>query len=78
MNKTSFRLGAAHYGGAIYATDMDDFTMTTYDSTFGINQANINGGAIYLDDLDKYNVLVDGTVMINNRGRKWGDNIYAR
>jgi predicted outer membrane repeat protein len=78
MNSASFRLGSAHYGGAIYARDMDDFTMTTYDTWFVNNRANINGGAIYLDDLDKYNVVFNRTFMQYNRGRKWGDNIYAR
>ena len=63
VNGTTFGLGAAHYGGAIYATDMDDFNMTTYDTRFGNNRADVNGGAIYLDGLDKYNILIDKTYM---------------
>jgi predicted outer membrane repeat protein len=63
MDGTTFSLGAAHYGGAIYASDMDDFTMTTYDTRFANNQAKVNGGAIYLGGLDKYNVLVNKTYM---------------
>lgn len=61
MNGTSFGLGAAQYGGAIYAADMDDFTMTAYGTRFGNNRAQVNGGAIYLDGLDKYSILIDKT-----------------
>jgi hypothetical protein len=38
----------------------------------------VSGGAIFLDGFDSYQIDIDQNIFKDNKGRRYGDNIFSR
>jgi len=82
---SSFTMGGASLGGAIYFKGPEDqktlvrlLELSIKDTHFKYNKADISGGAIYMDSLDYYKINIDNCKFHANDVKVYGDNIYLR